>query len=40
LREKMLEHLEWERKRQVLAEIDKEKDEWCEQIRMNIQKLR
>lgn len=38
LREKMLEHLEWERKRQVLAEIDKEKDEWCEQIRISILK--
>jgi hypothetical protein len=38
LREKMLEHLEWERKKQVLAEIDKDKDEWCEQVRISILK--
>jgi len=38
LQKKALEHLEWERKRQMLAEIDKEKDEWRQQIRTSILK--
>jgi len=38
LQKKINEHIEWERQRQRLAEIDQEKNEWCDQIRTSILK--
>jgi len=40
LRDQMLERLTWERKRQWIAEVDRERDEWCEQMRTSIRKER
>jgi len=40
LRDQMLERLEWERKRQWIAEVDRERDEWCIQMRASILKER
>ncbi len=40
LRDQMLERLEWERKRQWIAEVDRDRGEWCEEMRASILKER